>query len=261
MNKAVPFLLLMILFAAATWYFFTRQPDAVHELPPAQLPIEEPVVALPAETRPEPAEPYSEPEPEPVVFPDPLPELNQSDSEIRQELDEVFGTDLLTGFLVKSQIISRFVSTVDSLTSRQVPLQINPVKPAEGEFVVEKHGERVILSPRNFARYDAYVSLLQNLDVETMIIMYRRYYPLFQQAWEENGGEGAFNTHLVEVIDRVLLTPDIPGPVYLYKPEAVYLFEEPELESMQAGQKILVRMGSLNATMVKQKLAEIRSRL
>ena len=35
----------------------------------------------------------------------------------------------------------------------------------------------------------------------------------------------------------------------------------PHVIAMQAGQKILVRMGSLNATMVKQKLAEIRAEL
>ena len=60
------------------------------------------------------------------------------------------------------------------------------------------------------------------------------------------------------MIDHLLETPDVPGPIYLSKPEAVYLFEDPELEAMTAGQKILVRMGSVNASVVKEKLLELK---
>jgi len=63
------------------------------------------------------------------------------------------------------------------------------------------------------------------------------------------------------VIDHLLETPDVAGPVYLTKPEAVYLFAEPELEAMTAGQKILVRMGAVNAEQVKQKLREVKDKL
>ena len=114
---------------------------------------------------------------------------------------------------------------------------------------------------QNFARYDAYVSLLGDANTDVIISVYQRYTPLFQQAWEENGQEGSFNDRFVEVIDSLLETPDVPGPIYLTKPEAVYVFEEPELEAMTGGQKILIRMGSVNASIVKEKLAEIRAEL
>ncbi len=99
------------------------------------------------------------------------------------------------------------------------------------------------------------------MDTDSVMKFYRRYAPLFQQAWEENGGAGSFNDRLLEVLDNLLSTPDVPGPVYLTKPEAVYLFEDPELEAMTAGQKVLVRMGSANAAVVKEKLAELRAEL
>jgi hypothetical protein len=63
------------------------------------------------------------------------------------------------------------------------------------------------------------------------------------------------------VLDDLLETPDVPGPIYLSKPEAVYLFDDPALESMTAGQKILVRMGPANASIVKEKLNEVKTRL
>jgi hypothetical protein len=261
MKKAAPYLILVLLFAAAGWYFFTKEPDVVHELPPPQPP---PVI--PAET--EQVKPhivevieYPMPEPEPEIVPEPLLLLNESDPEVRQALSEMVGANPLAMYLVKDHVVSRLVATLDSLTSRQVPSETNPVKPAADEFVVETEGERVVLSPENFARYDGYVALIKGVDAGTLMMTYQRYTPLFQEAWEENGGEGSFDDRLVVLIDHLLETPDVPGPVYLTKPEAVYLFEEPALEAMSAGQKILIRMGSANAAIVKEKLTELRSEM
>ena len=261
MKKVVPFLLLIILFAGAAWYSFMKPADPVHELPP-------PVIA-PASTttreqpplKPEKSVVYLESEPMPVMPPEPLPVLNESDPDVKQGLADIAGADFLPQYLVTEQVISRVVASIDSLTSRQVPVHINPIRPAENKLLVDKEGESLVLSAQNFARYDGYVELLQNMDTGSLVAFYRRYYPLFQQAWEENGGLGLFNDRLFEVIDNLLETPDIPGPVYLTKYEAVYLFEDPELEAMTAGQKVFARMGSANASIVKEKLMEVRAGL
>jgi len=260
MNKTIPILLLAILFAGAAWYSFTRRPDPVHEVLPQQLPPAAPVIRAQPQTEPE-EEIVGYLEPEPVIIPDPLPPLNESDEAIKQDLAEIVGADPLAEYLVKSQAISRLVATVDSLTSRQVPPQMNPAKPADGKFIAETEGETVMMSAQNFARYNGYVELLQNSNSDALLSIYRHYSPLFQIAWEENGGQGQFNDRLLEVIDHLLETPDVPGPVYLTKYEAVYLFEEPELEALTSGQKILVRMGSVNAEVVKLKLVEIKAGL
>jgi len=257
MKKTVPILLLVILFAAAAWYSFVKEPEPISELPPPQLPVDTPVEVQQAELQLEDVVPQAEPE----VIPDPLPPLNESDPEITRALADITGVDPLAEYLVKSEAISRMVATVDALTSRQVPAQINPIKPADEEFVIEKEGESNIMSAENFARYDGYIALMQKSDSDALAALYQRYYPLFQQAWEQNGGEGTFNDRLLEVIDHLLQTPDVPGPVYLTKPEAVYLFEDPALEAMTSGQKILVRMGSVNAAMVKEKLLELSAKL
>ena len=264
MKKAAPFVILIVLFAVAAWYFFTREADVVHESPPA-LPAE----TQQTEARPEPvaAKPAPEnvlepvPEPEPEIVPEPLPLLNESDREVSQAMTEIVGTAPLAEYLVQGQAISRLVATIDRMTSRQVPPLVNPIKPTADKLVVDSEGERVVLSARNYARYDGHVALMQSVDAGALVMLYQRYSPLFQQAYSENGGEGSFNDRLVEVIDHLLETPDVPGPVYLTKPEAVYVFEDPGLEAMTAGQKILVRMGSVNAAIVKEKLAEIRSEL
>ncbi len=264
MKKTVPFLFLAIIFGVAGWYFFTQEPEVIHDLPPPIVPAAIPIesVATP-ETQSENEVAYQQPEtePEPVGIPEPLPPLNESDTGLKQALGGMVGSDQLAEFLIKNEVVSRFVVVVDSLTSKQVPGQINPIKPAADEFIVVKGSDTVVMSAENFARYDGYVAMVKEVDSAELLTLYRRYYPLLQQAWEENGGEGSFHDRMVEVIDNLLETPDVPGPVYLSKPEAVYLFEDPVLEGLHAGQKILVRMGSFNAAVVKDKLVEIRADL
>ncbi len=261
MKKTAPIILLIALFGAAAWYSFVKAPEPVSELPPPQLapvaPVveSEPMAALP----PQDLEGYMVDEP--AIEPDPLPLLNDSDTELTAALADTVGSEVLAEYLVKDQLISRFVAAVDSLTSRQVPAPINPVKAADGKFMAHADGASMVMSAQNFSRYDGYVALLQNLDSDTVLAVYHRYAPLFQQAWEENGGEGAFGDRLVHVIDHLLETPDVPGPVYLTKPEAVYLFADPALEAMTAGEKTLIRMGSANAAVVKEKLAELKAGL
>lgn len=254
MKKTVPFLLLAILFVAATWYSLTSEPDPVHELSPPTLLPTTPVVS----ESPTPVLNSAEPGSEAEIMPVPLPPLNESDIEVTGAMAELTGADPLAVYLVKDQIISRLVATLDSLDSRQVPLPINPVKHPEGKFQVTAMDDKTVMDSANYDRYSAYVSLLRALDNDALAGFYTRYYPLIQQAWEENGGEGFFNDRAVEVIDHLLATPQIEDDVYLVKPEAVYLFEDPQLEALSAGQKILLRMGPDNAAKVKAKLREIR---
>jgi hypothetical protein len=261
MKKTIPVLLLVILFGGAAWYSFTRQPEPIHELPAAYVPPVIPVKTQQPDSQLEAVIENREPLPEPEPEPEPLPPLNESDAGLTLALTDVFGAAQIANHLVKDQAISRLVSTIDRLTSRQVPPQINPLRPVEDTFQIETEGENLVMSTQNFLRYDSYIELIRYADSTTLVGIYQNFSPLFQQAWEENGGEGSFEKRLDEVIDHLLETPDIPGPVYLTKPEAVYLFADSDLEAMTAGQKVLVRMGSANAAIVKDKLTEIRAGL
>ena len=60
------------------------------------------------------------------------------------------------------------------------------------------------------------------------------------------------------MVDHLLATPEVSDPVYLIKPEAFYIFENPDLEALSAGQKALIRMGGANASAIKSKLEEFQ---
>jgi hypothetical protein len=70
-----------------------------------------------------------------------------------------------------------------------------------------------------------------------------------------------FNDRVFEVIDHLLSTPDVTGPIALTQPKVLYEFADPQLQELSAGQKILVRMGPDNEARVKAKLREIRKLL
>ena len=89
--------------------------------------------------------------------------------------------------------------------------------------------------------------------------LYIRYYPLFQEAYEDLGYPGQyFNDRLVQVIDHLLQTPEVRGPIQLKQGRVFYEYADPALEARSAGQKLLLRMGAANEALVKQKLRELR---
>ena len=60
------------------------------------------------------------------------------------------------------------------------------------------------------------------------------------------------------IIDHLLATPEVEGPIELVRPKVLYLFADPALEQRSWGQKALIRMGTQNATKVKSKLRDLR---
>ena len=136
---------------------------------------------------------------------------------------------------------------------------MRPVKPVGGETVVVTSGEQTLLSAENAARYAAVMKLVQGADIQQLGSLYIRYYPLFQQAYEDLGYPGQyFNDRLVEVIDHLLQTPDLRGPIQLKQGKVFYEYADPALEARSAGQKLLMRMGSENEAIIKGKLKELR---
>lgn len=187
----------------------------------------------------------------------PLPQLNDSDPELRESLASLFGR-ALDPYLVPQSIVRNVVVTIDNLPRKKLNMQRSPLKPTAGEFTA-RGADQFTLSQENYARYAPIVKLMQGADAKQIADAYRRYYPLFQQAYVDLGyPEGYFNDRLVEVIDHLLETPDVAGPIALTQPGVFYEFADPSLESRSAGQKILLRMGSDNAAAVKAKLRELR---
>jgi len=270
---------LLVLLGAAAYYYFSvyqpaKSPAAVATTVPAvvpepdQLPAEV-VVAEESESGFETAAPVA-------VEEIPLPMLMDSDPLVLDRLGDLIGESAVLQYLASDNVISRIVATVDMMGSRQIPGVVQVVQGPESNFAanVNEQPETVIrneegdpvpqfvINPANYRRYTPYVELLEAVDTEQLVENYRSHYSLFQEAYRQMGyADGEFNDRLDATIDELLATPEVTDPVNLVKPEAFFLFADPDLESLTAGQKILLRMGNANAARVKLKLAEIRETL
>ena len=118
------------------------------------------------------------------------------------------------------------------------------------------------MSAGNAARYAPYVQALERTDAKQLAGVYLRFYPLFQQAYEELGYPKAyFNDRLVASIDHLLAAPEPPAPLRLAQPKVLYEFADPELEALSAGHKAMLRLGPDNARRVKAKLRALRAEI
>ena len=235
----------------AIYYFDQRrQPEA---------PPEKPAVARPAE----PVLPEEPAIKHPLAAPETqeaLPQLDESDASMQNALTGLIGSQAVEQFVISKDLVRHIVVSVDNLSEEKVTERIRPMKPIPGAFVVEGSEEVFTLDPANFERYKPLVKLIGTMDTRQLVATYTRYYPLFQEAYESLGHPPEyFNDRLVQVIDHLLATPDIQGPIALARPGVLYEFADPQLESRSAGQKALIRMGSDNAAIVKEKLRVLRA--
>ena len=268
-------IILMVLGGIA-WYLFDVREPAVEEAPPPPIVEQEAAPPAPVEPPPEPVISTPEPTTEPVIEAPPLPALADSDPVVIESLEGLVGAEPVAQFVAHEDLVSRIVATVDALSSQQVPAAIKPVEGPGGEFqatadddpqsvVLDSAGDPIpqyVVDPVNYARYAPYVEMLEAAEPADIAAPYREYSPLFEEAFRQLGyPEGDFNQRLRAVIDELLATPDVTEPPRLIKPEAYYLYADEDLESLSAGQKVLIRMGPENAARVKARLAAIRGAL
>ena len=195
-------------------------------------------------------------------IPVPPPDLERGDSLVGSALDVLLGKNELSELLVVKDIVRRIVVTVDNLPGEQMPWARSPIKRADGSFEIDASGGEMTMSANNASRYQPYVRLAEAVDGGSLVAVYTRLYPLFQAAYDELGYPNAyFNDRLVAVIDHMLAAPEPEGPIRLIQPKVRYRFEDPALQSLSAGHKIMVRIGVENARKIKAKLRDIRQRL
>jgi hypothetical protein len=193
---------------------------------------------------------------------EPLPSLAESDQPVQKAFADLLGNESVQRFIRPENVIRHIVVTVDNLPEHKVAQRLRPILPVPGMFGVGGTEEEPVLDPSNYARYEPMLNLLRTTDTQRLIAAYTRHYPLFQEAYESLGHPPEyFNDRLVEVIDHLLATPDVQGPIALARPGVLYEYADPELEALSAGQKVLIRMGSANAATVKAKLRELRTGL
>ncbi len=207
--------------------------------------------------------------PQPVAEVEPLPHLNESDSSVLAALQQLRGEGLLQ-LLVPQEVIRKFVLAVNNIAEGKVIHEYRPVVSPTPPFITETFSvmvegtaadqERV--SPKNYQRYEPYVTTLSLIDSDAAVAVYRRFYPLLEEAFGELGlKKPNFHSVLIAAIDNLLAAPDATGDLLLVRPKVFYQYADPALEQLPQTHKLMLRMGPENARSVKASLRQLRARL
>ena len=233
--------------------------DAAEPMVVAVEPPMPPASAIVDRSRP-PAEPA--PVSEPITSPG-----------IEASLVTLLGRKVVLSMLQLDDFPRRFVATVDNLGRAYAPASVWPVNPTGGRIQVIERERHTIVDPDNGLRYAPFVLLIESVDAKELVDWYVRMLPLLQAAYEDIGFLGRrFHARLLDVVDQLLSTPDVPeplvvtltevhGPVASQRPWLRYEFADPELEHASAGQKIMLRVGPVNQRRLKARLQMLRREL
>lgn len=270
---------LVVLGLGAAWWHFYRQPDSLPTAPPSppesQVQSPEPVVPPPVAA---PAPVQQEPEAPPIVAAADSqgnPPLQAQDAQgLAAAVSSWLGNDRTQRFIATDSLAQRVVATVDNLPRKLVASRLWPLHPVGGRMQIHQTDDGGMqIAPENAARYDAVVGFVTGIDAAQAGAFYRRVYPVLQHAYEELGYPGkSFNERLVATIDHLLQTPEPQEPLRLQMvkvqgqlapqhPWLRYEFADSQLQSLSAGQKILVRMGPVHTQRVKGQLRALRAQI
>jgi hypothetical protein len=257
--------------AAGLWWWQASQRDAVAPAepvavaPPASAPTEAPAAAPPAMAASDAPDPAAS-EPATAAVP-PLP---ADDDSVRQALADLVGREAMLQLLQTDAFAERLVATVDNLARNHAAPRLWPVHPTDGRFLVDDQ-DRIAID--NAERYGAFVRMVERVPPATAAAFYRRLQPQLQSAYENLGFPGrSFHARLLDVVDHLLATPpvqppvavtltDVKGPIASERPWVRYEYADPALESLSAGQKILLRVGEVHQRRLMAWLRALRAEI
>jgi hypothetical protein len=247
---------------AGAWHWWARQQA------PAMPPVQAVQPVAPAVVQP--VAPAVAPTEE-ILPPQPATPLASGD--VLSALVALLGRPAVGAFLVTEDFPRRVAATVDNLGRAHAPVAAWPLVPTQERFLTEGEPAQATIAAANAARYRPFVALVESVSPAAAADLYRRIYPLLQQAWRELGmGERPFHGRVIAVIDLLLATPEpagppavqlteVRGPVPSVRPWVRYRFADPALEDRAAGQKMLLRTGPDNARHLKAWLRALRAEL
>lgn len=192
----------------------------------------------------------------------PLPPLDASDSGVAAMLSALAGGSDLASLLQPEQLITRIVATIDNLPRRDLATLMLPVHTPKGDFATTQMAGEVVISDGNTMRYAPYMQIVESVDPKALVAWYVHAYPLFQQAYRQLGyPKGYFNDRLFAAIDDMLAAPDPAQPSVLKRSSTSWVYADSTLESLSAGQRLMLRIGPTNETRIKSRLRDIRAAL
>jgi len=191
-----------------------------------------------------------------------LPDLDASDSLIRDLVQEKQSSQGLSEWLKPDDLIRRSVSFMDGLARGYVSEKIFPLGSPEGIFTTHRQDNMIWLNAGNYERYNSVIRILLSIDMPMMAQFFHRVRPLLETAFAELGYRPRqMDGIILQTIDNILTTPVIVEPLKLTRESVTYKFADPDLEGLMPLQKQLLRAGPENTRRIQQQAKALREAL
>ncbi len=210
----------------------------------------------------------ADPEPSPTTEataepkPDPIPDLEDSDPEIKAFFLPLSSDTDYQLLWQTSDLLPRWITVFDGAARGKVIKGVIGFKPPKGGFPVERRGANYYMSQAGYSRYDKTVATLVDIDPKALSAGFHRYRALFEQAYGQMGydPEQMDNT-IIRVLDRIISAPIFPGSIELKAASVNYTFVDADIESLPALEKQLIRMGPENTARLQTYAKTLRQAL
>ena len=268
-GRALPILAVVLGLGIGAYFLFLRPPTQL-TVPSAETPLPTPAPAAPTTTEALPATPPAgtTAAPTPTRIPAvptlqaTLPELADSDVEVREHLRALLGDGPLAAWFKQDSLLQRIAVLIAGLARGEFSLETLLLAPPAGGFQVDIRDGKTYVSPRNYARYNTMVGLVDGLDVTALAEFFQRYRPLLEAAYGELGQPPEqLDAALLGAIDLLLETPELATPPALAQESVAYTYADPALEGLSEARKQLLRMGPEHTRTLKVKLNALRTAL
>jgi DUF3014 family protein len=187
-----------------------------------------------------------------------VPPLNESDPLVRELVKQLTSHPRIAAWLTTDNLIRNFVVVTSNVADGKTPSrQLGVLRPSSAFTVVER-GEALYVDPKSYERYDAIASAVASIDPAGAARLYSTLKPRVEEAYGELGIQTTFDRTLERAIVMLLKTPAGAVPLRL-EPlgGTAYKFADPQLESLTAAQKHLLRTGPRNVRTIQASLRAI----
>ena len=192
----------------------------------------------------------------------PLPPLPETDALMRQLVVKLSSHPRVLAWLATNGLIENFAVATLNLSEGKTPVVHWPTLAPKARFSVLQSPRGAVLDTKSYRRYDDYAAAISGLDPPGTARLYLTVKPRIMDAYRALGyPEGDFDPVLERAIGVLLATRPLQGDIALREKVITYEFVDPDIESLPAAAKQLLRMGPDNMRIVQTKLREIAVQL
>ncbi len=216
----------------------------------------------PVQTAAGPAAPSAPPH---AVAPEPpttLPALADLDAFARGLVSPLLKTAIGQSWLTTDHLAEQFTAIVQGVAEGRAPTRMLGRFRPSAPFRVITKGDRTVIDPQTYARYDVIADAVGGLDPAAAAQAYKTLLPRLNEAYAQLGIQDAtLDAALQRALVVLLSTPVPSGDVAVVPSGGTYVFADPTLEALTPAQKLLIRTGPANARRIQTQLAALATAL